>query len=168
MFHRIRLSPLIAAIFLLAPATSGGAAEIRVLNANALTIAMKELAADYSKETGNPVSFVGVSPGLVEQRLKAGEMYDLVITATDSAQAFEKEGKWRPGSRHPLARVGIGVAVRDGVKVDLSTVESTRKALLDAKTITHSDSTGGGLSGVNSQKVLANLGITDAAKAKTK
>jgi molybdate transport system substrate-binding protein len=168
MFHRIRLSPLIADIFLLAPATSGGAAEIKVLNANALTIAMKELAADFSKETGNPVSFVGVSPGLVEQRLKAGEMYDLVITATDSAQAFEKEGKWRPGSRHPLARVGIGVAVRDGVKVDLSTVESTRKALLDAKTVTYSALGGGGLSGINARKVLDNLGVTDAVKEKAK
>ena len=109
MLHGLRLSPLITTIFLLAPVASGSAAEIRVLDANALTIAMKELAAGFSKETGNTVTFVGVSPGLVEQRLKAGEVYDLVITATDSAQAFEKEGKWLAGSRHPLARVGIGV-----------------------------------------------------------
>src|SRR5262249_53699889 len=40
--------------------------------------------------------------------------------------------------------------------------------LLDAKTITHSSSTGGGLSGINAQKVLANLGLTEAVKAKTK
>jgi molybdate transport system substrate-binding protein len=159
---------LIAAIFLLAPVTSGSAAEIKVLDANALTIAMKELAAGFSKETGNTVTFVGVSPGLVEQRLKAGEVYDLVITATDSAQAFEKEGKWLAGSRHPLARVGIGVAVRDGVKVDLATVESTRKALLDAKTVTYSALGGGGLSGINARKVLDNLGIADAVKKKEK
>src|ERR1700730_18407513 len=140
MFHRFGLPPLITAMFLLAPVTSGTAAEIKVLNANALTIAMKELAADFTKETGNQVSFVGLSPGLVEQRIKAGETYDLVITATASAEAFEREGRWRAGSRHPLARVGIGVAVRDGVKVDLASVEATRKALLDAKTITYSDS----------------------------
>jgi molybdate transport system substrate-binding protein len=168
MFHNVRLPSCIAAIFLLAPVTVGTAAEIKVLNANALTVAMKELAADFTKETGNQVSFVGVSPGLVEQRIKAGETYDLVITATASAEAFEKEGRWRAGTRHPLARVGIGVAVRDGVKVDLSSVESTRKALLDAKTIAYSASGGGGLSGANAQKVLANLGLTDAVKAKTK
>jgi molybdate transport system substrate-binding protein len=168
MSHHFRLPALIIASSLLAPVTSVPAAEIKVLNANALTIAMKEIAADFTKETGNQVSFVGVNPGQVEQRIKAGEVYDLVITATASAEAFEKEGKWRPGSRHPLARVGIGVAVPDGVKVDLSTVESTRKALLDAKTITHSGTGGGGLSGINSQKVLGNLGITDAVKAKTK
>ena len=167
-FQHFPAAPLIAATLLLAAATPGAGAEIKVLNANALTIAMKELAADFTKETGNQVSFVGVSPGLVEQRIKAGEVYDLVITATASAEAFEKEGKWRAGTRRPLARVGIGVAVRDGGKVDLSTVESTRKALLDAKTITYSASGGGGLSGANAQKVLANLGLTEAVKAKTK
>jgi molybdate transport system substrate-binding protein len=168
MSHHLRLSLPIAAAFLLASVTSGSAAEIRVLDANALTIAMKELAAGFSKETGNTVSFVGVSPGLVEQRIKAGETYDLVITATASAAAFEKEGRWLPGSRHPMARVGIGVAVREGVKVDLSSVESTRKALLDAKSITHSAPGGNGLSGVNAVKVLGNLGLTDAVKDKTK
>jgi molybdate transport system substrate-binding protein len=58
------------------------------------------------------------------------------------------------------------VAVRDGVKLDLATVESTRKALLDAKSITYSDLGGGGLSGINARKVVANLGLTEAIKDK--
>lgn len=168
MLHLLRALKAGAVMMLLASTGSANAAEIKVLNANALTIAMKELAQGFTRETGIAVSFVGVSPGLVEQRIKAGEVYDLVITATASAEAFEKAGKWRAGTRSPLARVGIGFAVREGVKVDLSTVDSTRKALLDAKTITHSDSTSGGLSGVNAQKVLANLGLSDAVKAKTR
>jgi molybdate transport system substrate-binding protein len=170
MFHIGRWPPFIAATLVLAPllAMPGAAAEIKVLNANALTIAMKEIAADFTKETGHQVSFVGVSPGLVEQRIKAGEVYDLVITATESAAAFERDGKWRAGTRRPLARVGIGLAVREGVKLDLSTVESTRKALLDARSLTLSDSATGGLSGANSQKVLVNLGIADAVKEKLK
>jgi molybdate transport system substrate-binding protein len=145
-----------------------GAAEIKVLNANALTISMKEIVAEFTKETGHQVSFVGVSPRLVEQRLRAGEVYDLVITATASAAAFEQEGRLRPGTRHPLARVGIGIAMRSGTKLDLSSVDAIRKALLDAKAITYSDSSTGGLSGANAQKVLANLGLIDALKGKTK
>ena len=168
MFHHFRAIPFIGAIALLMPLTAASAAEIKVLNANALTIAMKELATDFTKETGHQVSFVGVSPGLVDQRIKAGEVYDLVINAIASVEAFEKEGRWRADSRRPLARVGIGIAVREGGKVDLSSVESTRKALLDAKTITHSAPGGNGLSGANAQKVLVNLGIADAVKAKTK
>jgi molybdate transport system substrate-binding protein len=168
MIGDLRLGAFVAALAVVASTMAASATDIRVLNANALTGAMKALAADFTKETGTAVTFVGVSPGQVEQRIKAGEVYDLVITATASAQAFEKEGRWIAASRQPLARVGIGFAVRDGVKVDLSTVESTRQALLDAKSITYSDSSTGGLSGRNAQKVLANLGLTDAVRPKTK
>src|SRR5580704_9426502 len=166
MLRNARLGLSISALCLLAPLASAAAAEIKVLDANALTIAMKEIAADFTKETGNQVTFVGVSPGQVEQRVKAGEVYDLVITATESSAAFERDGRCITSSRHPLARVGIGVAVRDGVKLDLATVESTRKALLDAKSITYSDLGGGGLSGINARKVVANLGLTEAIKDK--
>jgi len=113
------------------------------------------------------VTFAGMSPGLVDQRVRAGEVYDILINATASVEAYEKESRLRAGSRHPLARVGIGVAVREGAKLDLSTVESTKKALLDAKAITYSDSATGGLSGINAAKVIANLGLTEALKSKT-
>jgi molybdate transport system substrate-binding protein len=170
MLHLNRLPALFTAALLLAPvlATPAAAAEINVLNANAMTIAMKEIAADFTKQTGHTVTFVGVSPGLVDQRVKAGERYDIVINATASVQAYEQEGRLLPGTRHAFARVGIGLAVREGVKLDLATVESTRKTLLDAKSLIHSDSTGGGLSGINAAKVLVNLGIADAVKPKVK
>jgi len=72
------------------------------------------------------------------------------------------------GTRRPLVRVGIGLAVREGVTVDLSTVESTRTALLTARSLTMSDSRTGGLSGPNALKVLANLGIADQVKDQLK
>src|SRR5882757_3511687 len=147
---------------------SGGAAEIKVVNANALTIAMKEIAAEFTRESGHQVTFTGVSPGQVDQRIKAGEAYDIVINAAAAMEAYDKDGRLRAGTRRPFARVGIGLAVREGTRLDLSTVETTRKALLDAKAITYSDSSTGGLSGPNAQKVLANLGLTDAVKDKTK
>jgi molybdate transport system substrate-binding protein len=162
----VRRPTLIAAALLLAP-VAATAAEIKIVNANALTIAMKEIAADFTKETGHQVTFTGVSPGLVDQRIKAGEVYDIVINAAASMEAYEKEGRLRASSRRPFARVGIGVAVREGTKVDLSTVESTRKILLGAKAITYSDTRTGGLSGINAAKVVANLGLTEALKDKT-
>jgi molybdate transport system substrate-binding protein len=147
---------------------SGGAAEIKVVNANALTIAMKEIAAEFTRESGHQVTFTGVSPGQVDQRIKAGEAYDIVINAAAAMEAYDKDGRLRAGTRRPFARVGIGLAVREGTRLDLTTVETTRKVLLDAKAITYSDSSTGGLSGANAQKVLANLGLTDAVKDKTK
>jgi molybdate transport system substrate-binding protein len=157
-----------AATTLIAMTAGVAAAEIKIVNANALTIAMREIAASFTKETGHQVTFTGVSPGLVDQRVKAGEVYDIIINAKASMEAYEKEGRLRAGSRRPFARVGIGLAVREGTMLDLSTVESTRKALLDAKALTYSDSATGGLSGINAAKVLANLGIAEAVKAKSR
>jgi molybdate transport system substrate-binding protein len=151
---------------LLALTASVAAAEIKVLSANALSIAEKALGEAFTKETGHQVAFMFGSPGQVLDRLKAGETYDLVIMPSGAAASLDLEGKWRAETRRPLARVGIGVAVREGVRLDLSTVESTRKALLDARAITLSDARTGGLSGPNARKVLANLGITDAVQTK--
>jgi molybdate transport system substrate-binding protein len=157
-----------AATVLVAMTAGTAAAEIKIVNANALTVAMREIAASFTKETGHQVTFTGVSPGLVDQRVKAGELYDIIINAKTSMEGYEKDGRLRAGSRRAFARVGIGLAVREGTKLDLSTVESTRKALLDAKALTYSDSATGGLSGINAAKVIANLGITDAVKAKSR
>jgi molybdate transport system substrate-binding protein len=166
---QLRLPVALAVAIVTAPAfvAPAKATEIKVINANALTLAMKEIAASFTKETGNTVTFVGLTPGIVENRIKASETYDIVINPAASLAAFDKEGKLRAGSRRPFARVGIGVAIREGNKIDLSTVESTKKAFLDAKSIAISETRNGGLSGINAVKVVANLGLTEAIKAKT-
>ena len=157
----VHVVALAAALLAAAPAMP---AEIKVLAYNAVNIPARELAAAFSKETGHQVTFTFGSPGPVIERLKAGEAFDLVIMATEAAVA--RETLWHPGSRRPLARVGIGLAVREGVRLDLSTVETTRKALIDARSLTLGDAAVGGLSGPNALKVLANLGIADTVMPK--
>jgi molybdate transport system substrate-binding protein len=62
-------------------------------------------------------------------------------------------------------KAGIGVAVKRGApKPDISTVEAFRRTLLAAKSITYLKE---GASTLHLVKVLAELGITDALKAKT-
>jgi molybdate transport system substrate-binding protein len=154
-------------VFALLVGAQAAAAEIKVLAYGAVTNPARELASAFTKETGDTVTFTFGSPGPVNARLDAGEAFDLVIAATEGAKA--REALWKPGTRRPLVRVGIGVAVRDGVTVDLSTVDSTRKALVSARSLTLSDPrTGGGLSGPNALKVLANLGIADQVKDRLK
>jgi len=81
--------------------------------------------------------------------------------------ALETAGKLVVGSRRPLARVGIGIAIREGApKPDISTSDAPRKTLLAQQKITYSDSRTGGLSGINAQKVLDNLGIAEEIKSK--
>ena len=143
------------------------AAEIRVLSAAAAQVPERELAAEFTKETGHRVSFTFGSPGAIQQKVAAGETFDLLVMPAAAIEALEKAGKLVPGSRMALARVGVGVAVReDAPRPDLSTPEAFRKTLLDARTITYRDSSTGGLSGVSVEKLLAKLGIAEAVKAK--
>lgn len=143
------------------------AAEIRVLNANALTVALRELAAEHANQTGNQVTFISGSPGQIQQKVDAGEQFDLLIMPMPALTALETAGKLMAGSRRPLARVGIGIAIREGVpKPDISTPDALRNTLLAQQKITYSDSRTGGLSGINAQKVLDNLGIAEEIKSK--
>ncbi len=152
---------------LLIAAERSGAAEIRVLSANAAQLPERELAAEFTKETGHQVSFTFGSPGTIQQKVAAGEIFDLLVMPIAAIEALDKAGKLLPGSRRALARVGIGVAMREGApKPDLSTPEAFRKTLLDARSITYSDSSTGGLSGLSVEKMLAKLGIAEAVKAK--
>src|SRR5262245_43566808 len=111
MRFAVRSAALAALCIATTLSASVGAAEIKVVNANALTIAMKEIAAGFSQETGHQVTFTGVSPGQVDQRIKAGEVYDIVINAAAAMEGYDKDGKLRAGTRRPFARVGIGLAV---------------------------------------------------------
>lgn len=49
-------------------APSASAAEIRVLNANALTIALRVLALEHTKRTGTEVTFISGSPDRFSRR----------------------------------------------------------------------------------------------------
>jgi ABC-type molybdate transport system substrate-binding protein len=95
MLCRFNALMLIAAVCLLTPATSGTAAEIKVLNANALTIAMKEIAAEFSKETGHQVSFNGMSRGLVDRRIKAVRLFVLAAyRRLDPGSEWRLQREW--------------------------------------------------------------------------
>jgi len=143
------------------------AGEIRVLNANALTIALRQLAAEHTKQTGNQVTFIFGSPGQIQQKVDAGEKFDLLIMPTPALAALDTAGKLAAGSRRELVRVGIGIAIRESAaKPDIATPDALRKTLLAQQKITYSDSKTGGLSGINAQKVLQNLGIDDEIKSK--
>ena len=149
--------------------TQAMAAEIRVLCANALNVAARELGAEFTRQSGHQIAFTFGTPGPMQERFDKGEPFELVILPIAGMEASDKAGKFKPGTRQSLVRVGVGVAAKEGGKMpDLSSPEGLKKSLLDAKTITYSDSSTGGLSGLSVQKVLANLGIADAIKAKAK
>ena len=162
-----RLNGLVALAGVFFSALPAAAAEIKVLAYNAVNIPARELAAAFSKETGHQVTFTFGSPGPVNERLKAGEPFDLVVAATEAAQA--REALWRAGTRLAAgARRDRGPRCAKASRSTSTCSCSTRKALLAARSLTLSDSRTGGLSGPNALKVLANLGIADQVKDRLK
>lgn len=78
--------PLLVTLFI--AAGSSGAAEIRVLSAGAALAPEKELAAEFTKETGHRVSFTFGSPGAIQQKVAAGETFDLVVMEADKSHCL--------------------------------------------------------------------------------
>ena len=143
------------------------AAEIRVLSVGAVQVAVRDLAAEFQKETGHQVIFTVASPAVVMQKIKANEVHDAVIVSEPAMDQLDREGIVNPESRVRLAKTGIGIAVRDGAAVpDLSTPDAFKQALTAAKSIAHGDPTLPNQSGETVQKILANAGILDAVKPK--
>ena len=141
--------------------------ELTVMSAGAVEGALKDLAADYTKENGIALKLVFGNVGMIQDRLKAGEAADVVILSAAAIDALDKAGGLTEGGGVPLGRVGMGVAVKAGAsKPDISTPESFKATLLAAKLIAYSDPAGGGSSGVYFDSLIQKLGIADAIRKK--
>ena len=143
------------------------AADIRVLSVGAVQVAVRNLAADFHKETGHQVIFTIASPAVVMQKIKANEIHDAVIVSEPAMDQLDKEGLVNPESRVRLANTGIGVAVHEGAPVPgLATPDAFKQALTAAKSLVHGDPTLPNQSGEKARKILVNAGILDAVTSK--
>jgi molybdate transport system substrate-binding protein len=141
-------------------------AEIRVFSSGAPAEVEKTLAAAFTQATGHQVIFTVATPADIQARLASGETPDIVVLPAPIVAALTQAGTLRTG-RVDLARVGIGVIVREGApRPDISTVDAVRKMLLAARSIVHPDPAGGGLAGVALARMVAEMGIADAVKPK--
>ena len=144
-----------------------GAADIRVLSVGAVQGALRDLAAEFGNETGHRVVLTIDSPAIVMQKIKDGETYDAVIVSEPAMDRLDKEGVVNPESRVPLAKTGMGVAVRAGAPLpDLSTPEAFKQALLAAKSVVYGDPTLPNQSGEKAERILVQAGVLDALKSR--
>ena len=129
----------------------------------------EELAPAFERATGNRLT-VTLGPSLrLEKQLGEGEAADIAIVIRIRRPRSDRE---RPDGRRQRRRYresSIGVAVQKGAtKPDISSVESFKHAMLEAKSIACSEPVGGGQSGVHLAKVFEQLGIAEAMQAKAK
>jgi molybdate transport system substrate-binding protein len=143
-------------------------ADIRVFASGAPAEAVKRVAAKFTEATGQGVSFSVGTVAAIQKMLADGEKPDIVVLPVVAMDALDKSGALGAGSRIDVARVAIGVAVRQGAPLpDISTVDAVRQTLLEAHSIVYPDPVGGGQTGAHLARVMARLGIADAVKPKT-
>jgi molybdate transport system substrate-binding protein len=139
------------------------AAEITVISGGGIRSLMTELGQQFERKSGHKLSVsYGISAQLRAQ-IEAGSRFDLAILTEPVPEQLVTKGYIRvPVVR--IARVGIGVAIREGEpKPDISSSDAFKRTLLTAKSISYASQSG---SGVHFTRVIERLGIAEAIKAK--
>lgn len=162
-----RLSGLIALSAAIGVSMLASAAEIQVVSGGAPKEVFALLTPKFEQQTGNKVKFTYAVITAILEKLKAGDKTDVLILPVPVLDALAKEGKVRADARAAFGTLGISVAVKEGApKPDISTKEKFKAAMLAAKSVVHA-TPGQTPSGNHMAKVIDELGIADAMKAKT-
>ncbi len=162
---------LLASAIMFAVGNAGAAtsAEIKLLTAGAYKQVVLELLPEFEKQTGHKVIVQNDTVGALVKRIEGGEAFDVVVVSPGAVEGLAKNGKVVAGSRVNLARVGVGVMVKEGApRPDISTVEAFKKSLLAAKSVAYIDPASGGSSGIYLTGLFSKLEILDQIKPKAK
>ena len=140
------------------------AADLVILTNQGATPGVKELAAAFARASGHKVNVVQVEGDALQQKIDSGAA-DLVTGNPETLEPLVKNGNVVASTVTPFVLAGLGLSVRAGApKPDISTVDAYKAALLAAKSIGYSR----GCSGTHVAEGIAQLGLTEQLKAKTK
>jgi molybdate transport system substrate-binding protein len=138
--------------------------ELTVWTARALATVLDEVGPEFTRETGYALVVRSDLPNGFLERARAGEPFDVFITAAKPLDEWIRDGRVVAASRTELARSGIGVAVKaGGPKPDIRTVEAFKQTLLKAKSVAYLHVG----SGLHLHGLLERWNITDEIGAKS-
>jgi molybdate transport system substrate-binding protein len=97
------------------------------------------------------------------KRVQAGEVFDVVILASDAIDKLVAEERVIAGSKVDLVRSGVAVAVRAGApRPDIGSEDALRRAVVAARTLGYST----GPSGVQLAKLFERWGIAEEIRSR--
>lgn len=136
------------------------AAELKVFTAGAIRPVVDAVVPAFEKAESMQVRVESDTAGGLVRRVENGEAFDVLIAPSTALERLVKAGKLEPGSSRAVARVAIGVGVREGAaKPDIGSVPAFRQALLQAKSVAYIDPAAGGSSGIYLSRLFERLGI---------
>jgi len=157
---------LIAALVLASP-VAVYAAELTVVSAGSVQAPMEQLAASYAAKTGNKVNVSVAAGGVLRQRAKAGEQFDVIVMQPPFDEVLAS-GHIDTSTATPIATIALGLAgIKGGPKPDMSTPEAVKRMLLASKGVAYADEAGGTTAALF-LKALETLGISEQMAPKLK
>jgi molybdate transport system substrate-binding protein len=162
--RRARIALAVALVMALPEALC--AEPLKVLTAGAFKQVLLAVVPQF-QATGQDIAWDNDTVGGLVKRIEAGENFDLVIASPAALAGLAKSGKIS-GAGVDLAKVGVGVAVKEGAaRPDISTVEGFKQALRAAKSVAYIDPAAGGSSGIYVSGLLDRLGIGAEVRPKS-
>jgi molybdate transport system substrate-binding protein len=136
------------------------AAEIKVISTGGARAVMTSLVPEFERKSGHKVGIDFGTPGSMRDRLLQGEAADVAVAIAAILPDLEKASKIAPGTRMEFAASYVGVVVRQGApKLDVSTPDGVRRAILMAKTVALSDPKAGTQLGATFIRAADRLGF---------
>jgi ABC-type molybdate transport system substrate-binding protein len=107
------MRPIVRAVLIAAMLVLGGgmarAGDIRVLGIDAVQEAVRALAAQFGKDTGDQVALTFDSADAIQQKIKSGDVFDALIASEEAMDELDADGIVNPESRVRLASAGTGL-----------------------------------------------------------
>jgi molybdate transport system substrate-binding protein len=151
------MRPYLSAALLVLATTTAQAADIRVLAPGFVyNSALKDLAADFTKQTGVNVivTEVGMNVALTQMKT-ATPAADVVALPSDLMNTLALDGGIVTATYTPLGRDELGLAVKKGAaRPDISTVEKLAAVLKSAQAVEVNDPKAGTMQGVIIENIL--------------
>jgi molybdate transport system substrate-binding protein len=146
-------------------ASPASSAELKIFGSRVTKMIVEDVGPQFERATGHQLVVLTDVAAVMKRRIETGEPFDLAVLVNFQTDDLITKGKLVADTRSDLMKAGIGVAVRRGAKVpDISTVETFKQTLLDAKSITYLKE---GASTIYLDRLFARMGIADALRAKT-
>jgi molybdate transport system substrate-binding protein len=123
-------------------------AQVKVLMSGGFSGAYEQLLPEFERTSGVKVTTgsgasQGSGPQTIGAQLATGAAADVVILSREGLEELVAAKHIAAGSEVDLARVGLGLAVRTGTaKPDVGTVEAFKQAVLAARTVSASSTSG--------------------------
>jgi molybdate transport system substrate-binding protein len=150
-------------------ATHVEAAEIKVISTGGARAVMTSLVPEFERKSGHKVGIAFGTPGNMRDTLLQGEAADVAVAIAAILPDLERAGKIAPGTRMEFAASYVGVVVRAGApKLDVSTPEGVRQAIVTAKTVALSDPKAGTQLGATFLGAADRLGFGADLRSRTK